>query len=56
MKRLWYRGSRNLDAIVDDIKAKGLANASLAVLGGCSAGAMAALSQCNRFAARAGVP
>ena len=56
VKTLWYRGSRNLDAIVDDLKVKGMGNASLAVLGGCSAGGMAALSQCNHFAARAGVP
>jgi hypothetical protein len=55
VKTLWYRGSRNLDAIVDDLKVKGMRNASLAVLGGCSAGGMAALSQCNHFAARAGV-
>eukprot|EP01051_Picozoa_sp_SAG22_P012633 SAG22_NODE_1332_length_4702_cov_1.577232_2_plen_803_part_00 len=57
-KTLFYRGQRNLNAIVDDLKAKGMqgAGASLAVLGGCSAGAMAALAQCNHFASRAGVP
>ena len=55
-KTLWYRGRRNLNAVIDDLKTKGLGKASLAVLSGCSAGGLAALTQCNHFASRAGVP
>eukprot|EP00040_Diaphanoeca_grandis_P016776 m.86964 g.86964 ORF g.86964 m.86964 type:complete len:515 (+) comp26025_c0_seq2:110-1654(+) len=49
-RSLHFKGKRNLDAVVADLKSRGLANASLAVLGGCSAGGLGVYAQCDHFA------
>ena len=50
-RTLYFRGQRNLDAVLDELKSRGMASAEMAVLGGCSAGGLGALVQCDHFAA-----
>ena len=52
-RALHFKGRRNLAVIIDELKARGMSadqNASMAVLGGCSAGGLGALVQCDYFA------
>ena len=52
---LHFKGRRNLAVVIDELKARGMSadqNASMAVLGGCSAGGLGALVQCDFFADR----
>jgi hypothetical protein len=49
-RTLYFRGQRILDAVIDELKARGMATASTAVLAGCSAGGLGAIVQCDRFA------
>ena len=51
-RTLYFRGRRNLDAVIDDLKSKGMDKANMAVLGGCSAGGLGALVQCDHFASQ----
>ena len=56
-RTLYFRGQRNLDAVIDELKSRGMGSAKTAVLGGCSAGGLGALSQCDHFASQLpGVP
>ena len=56
-RTLYFRGQRNLDAVIDELKSRGMGKAKMAVLGGCSAGGLGALSQCDHFASQLpGVP
>lgn len=50
-RTLYFRGQRNLDAVLDELKSRGMASAEMAVLSGCSAGGLGALVQCDHFAA-----
>lgn len=49
---------RNLDAVIDELKSRGMGTATgggaggMAVLGGCSAGGLGALVQCDHFASQ----
>lgn len=47
--KLFFRGARVFQAIVDDLMAKGMKNAQNAILSGCSAGGLAAILNCDRF-------
>ncbi|XP_021855903.2 pectin acetylesterase 8 [Spinacia oleracea] len=49
--KVYYRGARLLKAIVDDLLAKGMKNAKNAIFGGCSAGGLGAILQCDNFRA-----
>eukprot|EP00252_Welwitschia_mirabilis_P006755 TRINITY_DN1765_c0_g2_i4.p1 TRINITY_DN1765_c0_g2~~TRINITY_DN1765_c0_g2_i4.p1 ORF type:complete len:391 (+),score=36.38 TRINITY_DN1765_c0_g2_i4:125-1297(+) len=46
---LHFRGQRVFQAVINDLKAKGLSNAQQALLSGCSAGGLAAIIHCDRF-------
>lgn len=48
-KKVYYRGARVWRAIMDDLLAKGMKNAQNAILGGCSAGGLGAILQCDHF-------
>ncbi|CAA0838793.1 Pectin acetylesterase 8 [Striga hermonthica] len=48
---LHYRGARVFAAIMDDLLAQGMSNAQNAVLSGCSAGGLASILHCDKFAA-----
>ena len=39
-RTLYFRGQRNLDAVLDELKSRGMDKAEMAVLGGCSAGGL----------------
>ncbi|KAL6011050.1 hypothetical protein ACLOJK_001494 [Asimina triloba] len=47
--KLYYRGARIFHAVVEDLLAKGMANAENVLLGGCSAGGHAVILQCDNF-------
>ncbi|KAI4327921.1 hypothetical protein L6164_020330 [Bauhinia variegata] len=49
--KLYYRGARVFNAIVEDLLAKGMKNAQNALLSGTSAGGLAAILNCDRFRA-----
>ncbi|KAK9699093.1 hypothetical protein RND81_08G152300 [Saponaria officinalis] len=49
--KVFYRGARLWRAIMDDLMAKGMKNAQNAILGGCSAGGLGAILQCDNFRA-----
>ncbi|XP_031114175.1 pectin acetylesterase 11-like [Ipomoea triloba] len=44
-----YRGARIFNAIVDDLRQRGMNNAQNAILAGSSAGGLAAILHCDRF-------
>ncbi|CAH2046332.1 unnamed protein product [Thlaspi arvense] len=48
--KLFFRGARVWRAVIDDLMAKGMSNAQNAILSGCSAGALAAILNCDKFA------
>uniref|UniRef100_M8B4E1 Pectin acetylesterase n=1 Tax=Aegilops tauschii TaxID=37682 RepID=M8B4E1_AEGTA len=50
--RLFFRGLRIWEAIIDELMEKGLANAKQALLAGCSSGGLATLLHCDDFSAR----
>ncbi|ONM35766.1 Pectin acetylesterase 5 [Zea mays] len=50
--KLFYRGLRIWEAVVDELMAKGMDTAEQALLVGCSAGGLAALLHCDSFRAR----
>ncbi|GKV10526.1 hypothetical protein SLEP1_g21875 [Rubroshorea leprosula] len=47
--KLYFRGARVWQAIMDDLMAKGMRNAQNAILSGCSAGGLASILNCDRF-------
>ncbi|KAL6613716.1 hypothetical protein ACP70R_035986 [Stipagrostis hirtigluma subsp. patula] len=47
--KLFFRGQRIWEAIIDELKEKGLAQSKEAILTGCSAGGLGALLHCNQF-------
>ncbi|CAM0885592.1 unnamed protein product [Alopecurus aequalis] len=49
---LHFRGLRIYEAVIDELMEKGLANATQALLTGCSAGSLAAMLHCDDFTAR----
>eukprot|EP00052_Salpingoeca_macrocollata_P022792 m.199059 g.199059 ORF g.199059 m.199059 type:complete len:390 (-) comp21892_c0_seq5:88-1257(-) len=49
-KKIYFRGWRVLNAILTDLMSKGMASAERAILGGCSAGGLAAYQHCDYFA------
>ncbi|KAL3619109.1 Pectin acetylesterase 8 [Castilleja foliolosa] len=49
--KLYYRGARIFVAVIDDLLAKGMKNASNAVLSGCSAGGLTSILHCDKFKA-----
>ena len=55
-RTLYFRGQRNLDAVIDELRSRGMGTAAgggeggMAVLAGCSAGGLGALVQCDHFA------
>lgn len=49
VNKVFYRGARLWRAIMDDLLAKGMNNAQNAILGGCSAGGLGAILQCDNF-------
>nr|GMD86581.1 pectin acetylesterase 8-like isoform X1 [Ipomoea batatas] len=49
---LSYRGGRIFNGIMDDLLAKGMANATNAILSGGSAGGLAVILHCDRFTSR----
>ncbi|KAM7459652.1 hypothetical protein LguiA_036646 [Lonicera macranthoides] len=51
VKKLHFRGARVFDAVMDHLLAQGMANASNALLSGCSAGGLAAILHCDKFRA-----
>ncbi|KAM0921406.1 hypothetical protein ACQ4PT_006881 [Festuca glaucescens] len=50
--KLFFRGLRIWEAVIDDLMKKGLANAKQALLSGCSSGGLATLLHCDDFSAR----
>ncbi|CAA6674630.1 unnamed protein product [Spirodela intermedia] len=48
---LHYRGARIFDAVMEDLLAKGMKNATNALLSGCSAGGLTSVLHCDRFRA-----
>jgi len=50
--KLFFRGLRIWEAVVDELMGKGLATAKQALLSGCSAGGLAALLHCDDFRVR----
>ncbi|KAJ1286601.1 hypothetical protein BS78_03G364900 [Paspalum vaginatum] len=50
--KLFFRGLRIWEAVVDELMAKGMDNAKQALLTGCSAGSLAALLHCDNFRGR----
>ncbi|XP_034594424.1 pectin acetylesterase 5 isoform X2 [Setaria viridis] len=50
--KLFFRGLRIWEAVVDELMAKGLDTAKQALLTGCSAGSLAALLHCDNFRER----
>lgn len=57
-RTLYFRGQRNLDAVIDELRSRGMGTAAgggeggMAVLSGCSAGGLGALVQCDHFASQ----
>uniref|UniRef100_M8D132 Pectin acetylesterase n=1 Tax=Aegilops tauschii TaxID=37682 RepID=M8D132_AEGTA len=49
---LHFRGLRIYQAVIDELMEKGLANATQAILTGCSAGGLATFVHCDDFSAR----
>ncbi|CAM0885589.1 unnamed protein product [Alopecurus aequalis] len=49
---LHFRGLRIYEAVIDELMEKGLANATQALLTGCSAGGLATILHCDDFSAR----
>ncbi|KAM0850579.1 hypothetical protein ACQ4PT_052990 [Festuca glaucescens] len=49
---LYFRGLRIYEAIIDELMEKGLANATQALLTGCSAGGLATILHCDDFSAK----
>lgn len=47
--KLYYRGARIWQAIMDELLAKGMKNAQNALLSGCSAGGLASILHCDKF-------
>ncbi|KAH8514455.1 hypothetical protein H0E87_007327 [Populus deltoides] len=47
--KLYFRGERIWQAVIDDLLAKGMRNARNAILSGCSAGGLAAILHCDKF-------
>ncbi|KAL6853312.1 hypothetical protein ACP4OV_019341 [Aristida adscensionis] len=47
--KLFFRGQRIWEAIIDELMQKGLAHSKQAILTGCSAGGLGALLHCNQF-------
>ncbi|KAL6853552.1 hypothetical protein ACP4OV_019581 [Aristida adscensionis] len=50
--KLFFRGLRIWEAVIDDLMKKGLAHSKQALLGGCSAGGLATFLHCNDFRSR----
>ncbi|XP_062228180.1 pectin acetylesterase 5-like [Phragmites australis] len=50
--KLFFRGLRIWEAVVDELMGKGLATAKQALLTGCSAGSLSTLLHCDNFSAR----
>ncbi|KAK3166203.1 hypothetical protein QOZ80_1AG0042730 [Eleusine coracana subsp. coracana] len=50
--KLFFRGLRIWEAVIDELMGKGLATAKKALLTGCSAGGQSALMHCDNFRAR----
>ncbi|XP_050233690.1 pectin acetylesterase 7 [Mercurialis annua] len=48
---LYFRGERVWRAVIDELLAKGMKNAQNAILSGCSAGGLASILHCDKFAA-----
>ncbi|KAG9139964.1 hypothetical protein Leryth_010498 [Lithospermum erythrorhizon] len=46
---LHFRGQRVFRAVMDDLFAKGMSNAKMAILSGCSAGGLASILNCDTF-------
>ncbi|KAL3693644.1 hypothetical protein R1sor_007295 [Riccia sorocarpa] len=46
---IYYRGARVWDAIMEDLKGKGMAVAEEALLAGCSAGGLTTIHRCSSF-------
>ncbi|XP_024525154.1 pectin acetylesterase 3 isoform X2 [Selaginella moellendorffii] len=44
---LYFRGKRILRAVIDDLRSKGLSNATQVLLSGCSAGGLSTILHCN---------
>nr|XP_043628624.1 pectin acetylesterase 8-like isoform X2 [Erigeron canadensis] len=49
--KLHFRGARIFRAVIDDLLAKGMSNASNAILSGCSAGGLTSILHCDNFKA-----
>ncbi|WJX37579.1 [Wnt protein] O-palmitoleoyl-L-serine hydrolase [Trifolium repens] len=47
--KLHYKGAKIFNVVVKDLLAKGMKNASNALLSGCSAGGLAAILNCDKF-------
>ncbi|TVU36213.1 hypothetical protein EJB05_18137, partial [Eragrostis curvula] len=50
--KLFYRGLRIWEAVIDELMGQGMATAKQALLTGCSAGGLSALMHCDNFHAR----
>lgn len=48
-KKLYLRGNRVWQAVMDELMAKGMKNAQNAMLSGCSAGGLASILHCDKF-------
>ncbi|MFS7923262.1 putative pectinacetylesterase/NOTUM [Helianthus anomalus] len=46
---LYFRGARIFRAVIEDLLAKGMKNATNAMLAGCSAGGLTTILQCDNF-------
>ncbi|XP_047065413.1 pectin acetylesterase 5-like [Lolium rigidum] len=49
---VYFRGLRIYEAVIDELMEKGLANATQALLTGCSAGGLATILHCDDFSAK----
>lgn len=49
VKKIYYRGQRVWQVVMDELLSKGMLNAEKAFLSGCSAGALASILHCNEF-------
>lgn len=49
VKKVYFRGQRVWQAVMDDLLSKGLMNAEKALLSGCSAGGLGSILHCDNF-------
>lgn len=49
VKKIYYRGQKVWQAVIDDLLSKGMLNVEKALLSGCSAGGLGSILHCNDF-------